>query len=188
MALLDQLPDVAAPEIAFAGRSNVGKSSLINGVTGRRALARPSGEPGRTKELIFFDVAGRLRLVDMPGYGYAKASRTDAERWQALMRDYLRGRPGLARVFVLVDARHGLKPVDLGILDGLDRSAVVYQIVLTKADKLSRTDLEAIVAATADAVRRRPAAHPRVLAVSAHEGAGLAWLRAEIAALADPPP
>lgn len=178
------LPDADLPEIAFAGRSNVGKSSLINALASRKGLARASGEPGRTRELNFFRVGDRLRLVDLPGYGYAAAPKSEIARWTALMRDYLRGRPGLARVLVLIDARHGLKPNDTEVLDALDRAAVSYQIVLTKADKLRPTDLHAREAETADAIRRRPAAHPDVLSTAAETGFGLERLRAEVAALA----
>lgn len=181
---MDALPEATLPEIAFAGRSNVGKSSLVNALTGRKALARASGEPGRTRELNFFLLGDRLRFVDMPGYGYAKAPKTEIERWSKLVRDYLRGRPGLARVILLIDSRHGLKANDVAVMDMLDESAVVYQIVLTKADKLSAKALADVIAATQTALRKRPAAHPLVLAASAHDGDGMAALRAEIALLA----
>ena len=181
---MDGLPEADLPEVAFAGRSNVGKSSLVNAVTGRKALARASGEPGRTRELNFFRVGDHLRFVDMPGYGYAKAPKTEIERWSKLVRDYLRGRPGLARVFLLVDARHGVKTNDAAVMDMLDESAVVYQVVLTKADKLSNGALANVTAATGQLLSKRPAAHPLVLPVSAHDGVGVAELRAEIAALA----
>lgn len=177
------LPDATLPEVAFAGRSNVGKSSLINALTGRNGLARASAEPGRTRELNFFRLGERARLVDMPGYGYAKAGKADIARWTALVRDYLRGRPGLARVFLLIDARHGLKDNDCAVMDLLDETAVVYQVVLTKTDKLSDTGRETVLAETAAVLRKRPAAHPRTVAVSAHTNAGIATLRAEIATL-----
>ena len=181
---MDGLPAADRPEVAFAGRSNVGKSSLVNALTGRKALARASGEPGRTRELNFFLLVDRMRFVDMPGYGYAKAPKTEIERWTKLVRDYLRGRPGLARVFLLVDARHGIKANDETVMDMLDESAVVYQVVLTKADKLPAKALDAIVAETVAALLKRPAAHPVVLPVSAFEGGGIPELRAAVAALA----
>jgi GTP-binding protein len=177
------LPDATLPEVAFAGRSNVGKSSLINALTGRNGLARASAEPGRTRELNFFRLGERARLVDMPGYGYAKAGKADIARWTALVRDYLRGRPGLARVFLLIDARHGLKDNDYAVMDLLDETAVVYQVVLTKTDKLSDTARESVVGETVAALRKRPAAHPRTIAVSAHTNAAIETLRAEIATL-----
>jgi GTP-binding protein len=181
---MEHLPDADVPEVAFAGRSNVGKSSLINAVTGRNKLARASTEPGRTRELNFFRVGDRLRLVDMPGYGYAKAGKADIARWTGLVRDYLRGRAALKRVVLLIDARHGLKPHDKEVMDALDTAAVNYQIVLTKADKLKPTEAEAIAAATRATVAKRPAAHPEVIVTSAEKGAGIEQLRAEIAALA----
>lgn len=178
------LPEADLPEIAFAGRSNVGKSSLINALTGRKALARASSEPGRTRELNFFRVGDRLRLVDLPGYGYAKAPKTEVMRWTSLMRDYLRGRPGLARVILLIDARHGLKPGDEEVMEALDRAALVYQLILTKSDKLKPSELALREAETMEAVRRRPAAHPVLVSTSAETGLGLERLRAEIASLA----
>lgn len=181
---LSGLPDADRPEFCFAGRSNVGKSSLINALTGRHGLARASGEPGRTRELNFFRLGDRLRLVDLPGYGYAKAGKSEIARWTTLTRDYLRGRPGLQRVFLLIDSRLGVKDSDLQVMQILDESAVGYQLVLTKIDKPKASALAATLQACADAVRRRPAAHPVLHAASAHSGAGLADLRAEIAALA----
>lgn len=181
---MDSLPHADVSEVAFAGRSNVGKSSLINAVTGRNKLARASTEPGRTRELNFFRVGDRLRLVDMPGYGYAKAGRADIARWTGLVRDYLRGRAALKRVVLLIDARHGLKPYDKEVMDALDTAAVNYQIVLTKADKLKPTEAEAIAAATRATIAKRPAAHPEVIVTSAEKGMGIDQLRAEIAALA----
>ena len=145
-AKIEQLPDPDLPEIAFAGRSNVGKSSLINGLVGMHKLARASNEPGRTREVNFFDLDGKMRLVDLPGYGWAKASKTTVKTFQNLGRDYLRGRPNLKRVYLLIDARHGLKTVDTEALDALDTSAVSYQIVLTKADKLKPGEIDDVVA------------------------------------------
>lgn len=182
---MDVLPDADRPEVALAGRSNVGKSSLLNALAGRRDLARSSAEPGRTRELIFFDVgAGGLYLVDMPGYGFARAPKAEIARWTELVQDYLRGRPTLRRVFLLIDARHGLRENDGAVMDALDASAVSYQIVLTKIDSLRKAGEDAArIAEVAAQLRRRPAAHPVVLAVSAHAGAGLEALRAEIAGI-----
>ena len=180
-AQIDQLPAPDLPEIAFAGRSNVGKSSLINGLVNRAGLARSSSEPGRTREVNFFVLDERLRLVDLPGYGFARASKAATHKFQNLGRAYLRGRPNLKRVYLLIDARHGLKSVDAEALDALDLSAVSYQIVLTKADKLKPAEVEQVCAATAKSVAKRPAAFPRVLATSSEKGTGLAELRAEIA-------
>jgi len=175
------LPAMRGVEIAFAGRSNVGKSSLINALTGRRALARTSHTPGRTQELIFFTGLSKLVLVDMPGYGYAAAAKAKVAAWTALIHAFLDGRANLARVYVLVDARHGLKPIDEEMLGTLDRAAVNYQIVLTKAD--AAKDLSPLIAATTAALKRHPAAYPEVLAASARTGAGIAELRAAIARL-----
>jgi GTP-binding protein len=179
---IEDLPATDLPEVAFAGRSNVGKSSLINALTGRKALARASNEPGRTREVNLFLLDERLRLADLPGYGFARASKGTKSRFQNLGRAYLRGRPNLKRVYLLIDARHGLKAVDAEALDALDLAAVSYQIVLTKADKLKPNDLAPVVEAVLKAVSRRPAAFPRVLATSAETGLGLAELRAEVAA------
>ncbi len=176
------LPASDLPEVAFAGRSNVGKSSLINGLVGRQGLARASNEPGRTREINFFVADERLRLVDLPGYGFAKVSRSTAKDFQNLGRAYLRGRPNLKRVYLLIDARHGLKDVDKEALDALDVAAVSYQIVLTKADKIKAAELQETLDATAKAIVRRPAAFPRVAATSAEKGYGLPELRAEILA------
>jgi GTP-binding protein len=178
---VDALPAPDLPEVAFAGRSNVGKSSLINSLVGRHRLARASTEPGRTREVNFFLLDDRLRLVDLPGYGFAKVSRNVARKFQDLGRAYLRGRPNLRRVYLLIDARHGLKPPDGEAMDALDAAAVSYQIVLTKADKLKVAEVEAMVEQTRAAIARRPAAFPRVVATSAEKGSGLAELRAEIA-------
>ena len=179
-AKIEQLPTPDLPEIAFAGRSNVGKSSLINGLVGMHKLARASNEPGRTREVNFFDLDGRLRLVDLPGYGWAKASKTTVKKFQDLGRDYLRGRVTLKRVYLLIDARHGLKKVDDDALKALDLAAVSYQIILTKADKMKPHEVEAARIKTEAAIAKRPAAFPRVLATSSEKGDGLAELRAEI--------
>jgi len=176
------LPPADLPEVAFAGRSNVGKSTLINAVAGRLHLARASNSPGRTREVNFFVADEKLRLVDLPGYGFARASRGDVKKFQNLGRDYLRGRPNLKRAYLLIDARHGLKDVDKEALDAFDTAAVSYQIVLTKADKLKPAEVEAVTARTLAAIAKRPAAFPRVLATSAEKGTGIPELRAEIVA------
>jgi GTP-binding protein len=180
---LDSLPPMAGPEIAFAGRSNVGKSSLINGLTGRKALARTSNTPGRTQELIFFGGADRLVLVDMPGYGYAATAKSKVAAWTRLIHDYLRGRATLARVYVLIDARHGLKDTDDSILDALGKAAVSHEIVLTKCDQTGETELAGRIEAVTAAMRKRPAAFPDLIATSSHTGAGMEQLRAAIARL-----
>jgi GTP-binding protein len=179
----DSLPAARGIEVAFAGRSNVGKSSLINALTGRRALARISRAPGRTQELIFFAGPSRVTLVDMPGYGYAAAGKAKVKAWTALIHEYLRGRGNLARVYVLIDARHGLKDTDENVLGLLDRAAVNYQLVLTKADQIRSAEQATLIAATEMAIARRPAAYPQCLLTSARTGAGIAELRAVIARL-----
>ncbi|MFS3136448.1 ribosome biogenesis GTP-binding protein YihA/YsxC [Gluconacetobacter sacchari] len=183
---LDQLPVPAAPEIAFAGRSNVGKSSLINALTGRKALARASSEPGRTKQLNFFDLGGRLTLVDMPGYGYAKTAKDVKEDWQGMMFAYLRGRPTLRRVILLLDARIEIKTSDHEIMTLLDRAAVTFEIVLTKCDALRPGSLEVKRAQVADLARQHPAAYPEILLTSSENGLGVPELRASLASLALP--
>jgi GTP-binding protein len=180
-AKIDQLPAPDLPEVAFAGRSNVGKSSLINALVNQKYLARASAEPGRTREVNFFVLDEKIRLVDLPGYGFAKVSRDTARKFQNLGRSYLRGRPNLKRVYLLVDARHGLKDSDKEALDALDQAAVSYQIVLTKADKLKTAEVEKVAAESLKAVSRRPAAFPRVQPTSAEKGFGIPELRAEIA-------
>jgi GTP-binding protein len=184
----DGLPPIERPEIAFAGRSNVGKSSLLNALTNRKSLARTSTTPGRTRELNFFGLGGdvnaaKLRLVDMPGYGYAEASKQKIASWTGLMQDFLRGRAPLLRVFLLIDGRHGLKPVDAEMMDLLDRSAMSYQIVLTKRDEVKAAEQDQRVEATLNALDKRPAAYPQVIFTSAKNGAGIADLRAAIARL-----
>ena len=184
-ARIDQLPGADAPEVAFAGRSNVGKSSLINALAGRAALARTSNTPGRTRQINFFALAGdRLRLVDLPGYGYARAAKSEIAAWTGLVDAYLRGRPNLRRAALLVDARRGLMPPDRRVMAALDRAAVVYQLVLTKADALTAAQLERRAAEVGAAAREHAAAHPAVVATSARRGTGIAALRAELAALA----
>jgi GTP-binding protein len=179
---MDGLPAPDLPEVAFAGRSNVGKSSLINGLVGHKHLARASNEPGRTREINFFVLDDRLRLVDLPGYGWAKASRTTVKKFQNLGRDYLRGRPNLKRAYLLIDARHGLKAVDEEPMEAFDKAAVSYQIILTKADKMKPAEVDAVRRKTEAAIIKRPAAFPRVLATSSEKGEGLPELRAEIMA------
>jgi len=183
VAKLEQLPPEKGVEIAFAGRSNAGKSSLINALTGVNGLARASNTPGRTRELNFFDIAGRLTLVDMPGYGYAKAAKKDVKKWQSMLRGYLRGRPGLTRAFVLIDSRHGVLAADEEMMTLLDEAAVTYQLVLTKIDKIKPAELVQVRAATEAAARKRPAAFPLIHATSSEKAIGIAELQAEIAGL-----
>ena len=176
------LPDPVVPEVAFAGRSNVGKSTLLNALTGRNSLARTSNTPGRTQELNFFDVGRPLafRLVDMPGYGFAKAPKDMVRQWRYLVNDFLRGRQALKRALVLIDSRHGIKDVDREILEMLDKAAVSYRVVLTKADKVKATELAEVTERTATEVRKRPAAHPDILATSSEGGMGIPELRAAV--------
>lgn len=183
---VSDLPPSDRTEVAFAGRSNVGKSSLINAVTGRTHLARTSNTPGRTQELNIFEAElAEFRIVDMPGYGFAQAPKPKVEAWNKLIHSYLVGRPNLRRVYVLIDGRHGVKPNDLSLLNELDTAAVSYQIVITKADKPSAMDLKKSIEITRKAISKRPAAHPTVLVTSAEKNEGIAELRAEAAALMD---
>ena len=181
---LKGLPPADRAEVCFAGRSNVGKSSLINALTNRAKLARSSAEPGRTRELNYFDLGeGRMYLVDLPGFGYAKVSRTQAEGWMRLTRSYLRGRPSLRRVFLLVDARRGLMDTDEEVMTMLDKAAVTYQVVLTKVDKMKKAEVDKLAGKIADKLKKRGAAHPVVRQTSSEKGWGIAELRAEIASL-----
>ena len=181
----DGLPPIGPPEITFAGRSNVGKSSLINALTGRKTLARISNTPGRTQQLNFFALGptvetARMRIVDMPGYGYAAVNKSKVASWNALLKDYLRGRSTLLRVYVLIDGRHGIKENDAEMLDMLDKSAMSYQIVLTKQDEVKVSEREARIDQTLAALRKRPAAHPEVIFTSSETGEGVAELRGAI--------
>ncbi len=181
---IDDLPPMVGQEIAFAGRSNVGKSSLINALTRRNALARTSHTPGRTQQLNFFRQVGhdeRLTIVDMPGYGYAAVGKEKVAAWTRLIHDYLRGRANLMRVYVLIDARHGIKDVDGDVLETLDKAAASYQVILTKGDALKKSEQEAVIEATAAKIKRRPAAFPEVLLTSSEKGFGIPELRAAIA-------
>jgi GTP-binding protein len=182
---IDDLPQDGRPEVAFAGRSNVGKSSLINALVGRKALARVSVTPGRTRELNFFTLGkdAEFYLVDMPGYGYARAPKGEIKGWTRLIRDYLKGRRELKRVFLLIDARHGIKTNDHETMTLMDEAAVSYQVVLTKADKLKAPERAAIEARVAADLAKHPAAYPEILATSARAGAGMPELRAAVAAL-----
>ena len=185
VAKLEQLPASKGVEIAFAGRSNVGKSSLINALTNVNGLARASNTPGRTRELNFFDVNEALTLVDMPGYGYAKAPKHEVKAWQSVLRGYLRGRPGLTRAFVLIDSRHGILKADEEMFDLLDEAAVTYQVVLTKIDKVKPGGRDALVARTETETRRHVAAFPELVVTSSETGEGIPELRAVLAGLAE---
>lgn len=182
---LVQLPDSSLPEIAFAGRSNVGKSSLINALTGRKALARTSNTPGRTQQLNFFDLGRRLVLVDLPGYGYAKVSKTQVAAWTRTLKAFLRGRVALRRVCLLIDSRVGLKDLDRDMMEMLDAAAVVYQVVLTKVDKLKSDELETTTSMISDELAKRSAAHPMLALTSSNKSLGIRELRAGLASLAD---
>lgn len=183
---LESLPPADRPEICFAGRSNVGKSSLINALTNRKGLARASNTPGRTRELNYFNVDDRLNLVDLPGYGYARAPKTEISNWTRLTRAFLRGRAGLRRVFLLIDSRHGIKPSDIELMEMLDDAAVTYQLVLTKTDKIKKGELDKVMRRTSRTINKRPAAHPELMVTSSEKKTGLDDLRAEIATLALP--
>jgi GTP-binding protein len=176
------LPDPGVPEIAFAGRSNVGKSSLLNRLTNRSALARTSNTPGRTQELNFFEIGApvRLRLVDMPGYGFAKAPKDAARKWRFLVNDYLRGRQVLKRTLLLIDGRHGIKEIDREVMKTLDEAAVSYRLILTKADKIKASELAEVQRATEAEARLHPAAHPEIIATSSEKGLGMDRLRAAV--------
>jgi GTP-binding protein len=183
---LETLPPPGPPEICFAGRSNVGKSSLINALTNRGGLARASNTPGRTRELNYFNVDDRLRIVDLPGYGYARASKTDIAKWTALTRAFLRGRAPLRRVFILIDSRHGIKDSDRELMAMLDEAAVTYQLVFTKIDKIKAPELQKGLSRAQKTIKKRPAAFPEIIATSSVKKNGLALLKAEIASLALP--
>ncbi len=180
---MDGLPPADRPEICFAGRSNVGKSSLINALAGRKELARASNTPGRTQEINFFDLSGQAYLVDLPGYGFAKAPKPVVEKWQRLLKSYLSGRQSLRRAFVLIDARHGVKPVDEEIMALLDRAAVPFQVVLTKSDKVKQKQVAPVLAQVRSALNRHPAAYPEMVLTSSEKGEGIPTLRAIIAEL-----
>jgi GTP-binding protein len=183
---IEALPPIGLPEIAFAGRSNVGKSSLVNALTGRATLARVSHTPGRTQQLNFFDLGGRLMLIDMPGFGFARVAKKKIKDWTGLIERYLRGRPSLRRVCLLIDARQGAMATDRSFMARLDAAAVSYQVILTKADKVKPADLDARIVTLGAELAKHPAAHPEIITTSAHGGAGIPALRAALAALAAP--
>ncbi|NDH60503.1 MAG: YihA family ribosome biogenesis GTP-binding protein [Alphaproteobacteria bacterium] len=183
-ASVESLPPIALPEVAFAGRSNVGKSSLVNALTGRSTLARVSARPGHTRQINFFDLAGRLYLADLPGYGFAQVSKSMKESWQDLASAYLRGRPTLKRICLLIDSRHGVKESDHETMKNLDRAAITYQLILTKTDQLRQAEIPRAIAAAQAAARKHGAAHPEVLPTSSETGFGIPELRAEIVAAA----
>ena len=181
---LDRLPPPGLPEVAFAGRSNVGKSSLLNALTGRKHLARVSNTPGRTQQINFFELGGRLMLVDLPGHGYAQVSKSKVKGWTRLTESYIRGRPNLRRVLLLVDSKVGIKDADHPLMDLMDESGLSYQIVMTKADRLKPAELQAMQGKLAARLGKRPACHPEIAVTSAVEGAGIAELRQALAAFA----
>jgi len=181
---MEALPPIHYPEIAFAGRSNVGKSSMVNALVGNRTIAKSSNTPGRTREINFFLLAETLMLVDLPGYGYAKAPKKDVAIWTRLVKDYLSGRPNLRRVCVMIDSRHGIKDTDQGIMSLLDKVAVSYQLVLTKTDKIKPIEVEQVMEASLAALKKHPAAHPQIIATSSETKAGIGELRAELAKFA----
>lgn len=183
VAKLEQLPLTEMPEVAFAGRSNVGKSSLINALTGQKGLAKTSNTPGRTQQLNYFNIEDKLHLVDLPGYGYAQAPEKMVKQWQNLIFTYLQGRVNLKRVFLLIDSRHGVKKVDEEIMELLDKAAVTYQIILTKTDKISAKELEKVITSTQGIIAKHPAAYVELLTTSSEKGIGLDDVRAEIATL-----
>lgn len=180
VAALKQLPDASLPEIAFAGRSNVGKSSLLNALTNRKTLAKTSNTPGRTQQLNYFNLGDKLHIVDMPGYGYAKVSKEQRDEWTRLIFDYLRGRPTLRCVLILIDSRHGLKDSDIMLMEMLDEAAVNYRIILTKSDKTKNAELEKISVKTKEIIKKHPAAYPDIHATSSSKGNGIAELKAII--------
>ena len=183
-ASFNQLPDTDLPEIAFAGRSNVGKSSLLNALTGRKNLARTSNTPGRTQQVNFFDLGGQMMLTDLPGYGYAKATKSVVDQWTRLIKSYLRGRVQLRRVCLLIDSRHGLKDTDREAMALMDEAAVAYQIVLTKCDKIKAAELEKLLVKTDKEITKHVAAHPEILVTSSFKSLGIEEMRATLATLA----
>ncbi len=186
-ASFEQLPDSDLPEIAFAGRSNVGKSSLLNALTGRKNLARTSNTPGRTQQVNFFDLGGRLMLTDLPGYGYARATKSVVQKWTRLIKSYLRGRVQLRRVCLLIDSRHGIKKTDQEAMELMDEAAVAYQVVLTKCDKIKASELDKLVAKTHKEISKHVAAHPEIMVTSSFKSRGIEELRAALTTLANAP-